>query len=314
MLIDKTIEIIVWQSSINHLKSLGYLNLHIKEKIKIPIEHLQKNSTVVVRAKCDVCGKERNIRYLEYNKSFNLGKCFCCSRNCNSIKIKNTNLQKYGVEVPIQNKEIKEKTQKTNLKKYGTKNAASNKDVKKKIEDTNIIKYGVKRPAQNENINNKRKITNLSKYGAENPLINKEIKAKSDATCLKKFGSISPMQAEDIFNKVQVNGLRIKIHEKTGLCYQGTYEKDFLDFCFKNNIKVEKGKLIKYFFNEKFRTYHSDFYIKNKNLVIEIKSTYIFNKEKEKNTAKKDTCMENGFDFLFIIDKKYDKFLELVSD
>jgi hypothetical protein len=51
-----------------------------------------------------------------------------------------------------------------------------------------------------------------------------------------------------------------------------------------------------------------DFFIENKNLIIEIKSTYYFNLHKEKNILKKNYTISSGYNYLLIVDKDYDEF------
>ncbi len=70
--------------------------------------------------------------------------------------------------------------------------------------------------------------------------------------------------------------------------------------CEVKNINKEIG-LIKYFFNNKICTYYPDFYIKSTNTIIEVKSEFSFNYAKEKNLAKEQACLKQGFNFLFII-------------
>jgi hypothetical protein len=47
--------------------------------------------------------------------------------------------------------------------------------------------------------------------------------------------------------------------------------------------------------------YYPDIYIKSENLVIEVKSTYTFNKEKEKNLLKRDSVLNKNINFKFVI-------------
>jgi hypothetical protein len=47
--------------------------------------------------------------------------------------------------------------------------------------------------------------------------------------------------------------------------------------------------------------YYPDIYIKSENKVIEVKSTYTFNKEKEKNLLKRDSVINKNINFKFII-------------
>jgi very-short-patch-repair endonuclease len=69
---------------------------------------------------------------------------------------------------------------------------------------------------------------------------------------------------------------------------------------------------IKYEFDEKIKTYHPDFYNKKNNLIIEIKSDYIYNKDVDKNIAKKKSCISQGYNFIFIINKNYSEFENIV--
>jgi hypothetical protein len=47
------------------------------------------------------------------------GYCLDCSKENGKIKIKNTNLKKYGAECCLKNQDIKDKIKKTTLNKYG---------------------------------------------------------------------------------------------------------------------------------------------------------------------------------------------------
>jgi len=55
--------------------------------------------------------------------------------------------------------------------------------------------------------------------------------------------------------------------------------------------------------------YFPDFFIKELNLVIEIKSHYTYDIEKEQNEAKKEATVNSGFRFEFVVDKNYQFFL-----
>ena len=159
----------------------------------------------------------------------------------------------------------------------------------------------------------KTKINNLKKYGVESFFQTNDFKEKYKKTSMSRYGVENPSQDEKIFIKTQTNAYLLKLHESTNLCYRGTYEKHFLDFCFDNKIPIEKGKTIKYSFNEKSKVYFSDFYLKSKNLIIEIKSCYTYNKDLEKNLVKQQSCLEQEYDFIFIIDKDYNKFKNFLN-
>lgn len=167
-----------------------------------------------------------------------------------------------------------------------------------------------------ENYNNrdKYKETCLEKYGCENTGQLEEVQTKMKETYFSKHGVYHNMQNVDSFNKNQLSGTRTKTDELTGLIYRGTYEKDFLNYCFNNKINVKNhSKSIKYFFEDKNRVYHPDFYFESFNLIIEIKSDYYFEKFKEKNLAKQKSCLKQGYNFIFIINKNYDDFNKIIS-
>ncbi|HRW22403.1 MAG TPA: hypothetical protein P5509_10555 [Bacteroidales bacterium] len=66
------------------------------------------------------------------------------------------------------------------------------------------------------------------------------------------------------------------------------------------NIINEIG-IIKYYFDNALRNYFPDIYIKSTNTIIEVKSQWTFNKWKEKNLAKEQACLQQGFNFEFMI-------------
>jgi len=78
-----------------------------------------------------------------------------------------------------------------------------------------------------------------------------------------------------------------------------TYSEDDI-LCEVKTINKEIGR-IKYMFEDSEHTYYPDFYIKSTNTIIEVKSQWTFDKWKEKNLAKEQACLQQGFNFEFII-------------
>lgn len=90
------------------------------------------------------------------------------------------------------------------------------------------------------------------------------------------------------------------------LHYQGTYELDFLTKYYNQDLK--NGPTIRFNFENENKIYFSDFYYEPLNLIIEIKSEYYYNKYLSKNLAKQKACLEQGYDFIFVINKDYSEF------
>lgn len=94
---------------------------------------------------------------------------------------------------------------------------------------------------------------------------------------------------------------------------QKKHTYNFIKQTFENKGFNNKNiPVIDYFYeNNKIHKYYPDIYIPLDNLIIEVKSTWTYKKDKNKNTIKKLTYKNNGYDFQFwIFDKKYN--LEII--
>ena len=140
--------------------------------------------------------------------------CKDCNTKIGIEKCKKTNLEKYGVESPFQNKEIQQKIKNTNLEKYGVENPSQNNNIKQLKKDTCLKNYGVEHPAQNEEIRTKMKNTNFERFGVEHPLQNEDIQNKIKNTNMERYGVERPLQNEEIQNK-----MKIKSFEKYGVSH-----------------------------------------------------------------------------------------------
>lgn len=301
MIITEKTTIRVNINNIRHLELKGFKNLKINEFIEIDVNDLSKNSAHLINVKCDICGKEKLLKYRRYLKSYNNGGYYSCSNSCNinKRKIKYTN-------------ELTEKRKETCLEKYGVDSYSKTDEYKKKIKETCLKKYGVENVFQNEKIKEKIKGTCLEKYGFDNPSKSKDIKIKKEVTCLMNHGVKSPCQNISIFEKNLKSGLKIKKFRNTELNYQGSYELDFLNI-FYDKIEIKKGLTIKYKIKNKTKYYHSDYYIPSVDLIVEIKSTYWYNKCKELNSIKEKNT-KKYHNYIIILDKNYDNFLKIINN
>ena len=106
------------------------------------------------------------------------------------LKIKKTNLKKYGVENVYQCKEIKDKIKETNLEKYGVDSYSKTDQYKRQFEQTSLEKYGTKHPFQNDEIKERAKKTFNDKYGVNWGLMAKEVRDKIDPKLIgRKFST-----------------------------------------------------------------------------------------------------------------------------
>jgi len=302
VIVDNKIKIRINPNQFKYYTDKGYNVSFYNRDLIININDLSKGSGVKINVKCDICDNLYNITYNNYNnqiKKHNMYVCFSCKNH----KSKITNLEKYGCEWSLQNQNIKDKGKKTLLETIGVDN----------ISKLQSIKNDRKNYFNNDNFKVKSKITLIKKYGVDNASKSDLIKSKKVRTCLKNFGVENPSQSVDIFEKSQKSGKKIKFHEETKLYHRGTYELDFLNYCYKYNIKIEKGPKIKYIINGRIKYYHSDFYLPKYNIVCEIKSDYYFNKYIDINLIKKKYTLNSNYNFLFIINKNYDELNKIMN-
>jgi len=255
MIIDKKIEVKIDKRNIEHY-SLFYKGIKLKDIIEIDTElHLQKKSNRKINVKCDICIVERYIKFQAYTK--NIESCkkypiYTCDR-CSHIKLKEFNMEKYGVEYYSQHPDRNDKVKKTSIEKYGVEHFSKSELFNEKVHKTNLDKfgfinpfmdsdriklifnekYGVNRPSQVKEFNDKIKKTNLERYGYKSVLSSPIIRDRIKKTNLEKYGCISPMKNYLILNKL-FDTCMFKYGSKT---YMGT--DDF-------NEKSKKTILNKY--------------------------------------------------------------------
>jgi len=177
-----------------------------------------------------------------------------------------------------------------------------------------------------ENIHNKFKNTFKTKTGFNSPMQNPKSREKWKETVFKKFGVNHPMQNLEVqkrmMNTYLKNNKRVGKTEITrfnnNLFSRGSYEKEFIDKYLSTFPTLKNPEPIQYKINNKTRLYFPDFYIESLNLIIEIKSSWTFDRcgiDKElenKNKIKWQTVKNLGFGFIAIIDKNYEEFESLI--
>lgn len=288
MIVSKEVEITADWASVKKYESLGYGKMKQGDVFLIKIEHLKPNSKVIVDVTCDYCCEYFKRKLGEYNKSISTNGKFCCKK-CTPKKYKESCLNKYGVSNTSKLSETHEKIKSTNLKRYGVESYTKLEKFKEEHKLKMMEKYGVDSFSKTEEWLEKQRETSLIKYGVENA-----------------------SQCPEIFSKQQKGRYEILEYKETGLNYQGSFEFDFLDKYF-DKFKIIRGPIIEYHFKGKNKRYFSDFYIQELNLIIEIKSSYTYELAKEKNIKKQEESISKGYNHIFIIDKDYVEFEEIIS-
>ena len=153
----------------------------------------------------------------------------------------------------------------------------------------------------------------MEKYGSEFFVNSEECKKQM----MEKYGVEYALQNETLFSKMLASSFRRKKYKyKDGtytmiLGYEDLALKELEDSKLYN--KIEAGDSINiptfwYEFENKKHKYYPDIFIPETNTIIEVKSTYYFEKYKEKNIAKAiEVSKTHSFLFYVYFDKKKSK-------
>jgi very-short-patch-repair endonuclease len=216
------------------------------EKFNYEVKSLTEQSSKKICLKCDYCNsiyetsiKNRNNSYKKLPKD----ACVKCkyikreeignnpfSRPEVKEKIRQKNIEKYGVESFTQSEEFKKKSKQTHLEKYGTDNYSKTDQFKQQYKGVCLEKYGVENVSQLPEIRKRARQTTLErfgseyfftsdkckqrvidKYGVENVFQLESVKSKIIETNTEKYGYYNPMKNKDIANLAGKKSLETKI-------------------------------------------------------------------------------------------------------
>ena len=161
-------------------------------------KYLTRDTRII--GKCILCENSFNKSLNNLHKQRNFG-CEKCAKILMFERIKNTMLEKYGVEYAAKSEHFRDKMKSTTLERYGVEHGAQSEEVKEKTRQTNLKTYGVEYGLQNKAVKEKSRITNLEKYSVENPLQRKEIREQIKETNLKKYGVEYASQSKNFQDK-----------------------------------------------------------------------------------------------------------------
>lgn len=226
-------------------------------------------------------------------------------------KRRKTNLRKYGVDIASKLPNVIEKNKQSHIKNWGDYAMRTN-EVLMKRNDTCIERYGGVGMASEE-LFSKMKKTNVEKYGVEYYSSTNDWYDRCVKTASEKYGKEWVSKVDSINAKQQSGGysyydfefpsgkvVRVQGYEPKVLTKLVVdYDEDDIVVGVQNIIDCIG--FFNYVYENKTHRYYPDIYIKSENRVIEVKSDYTFNKEKEKNLLKRDSVINKGINFNFII-------------
>jgi hypothetical protein len=226
-------------------------------------------------------------------------------------KRKDTNLKKYGVDIASKLPEIIEKNKQSHMNNWGDY-AMRNENVKERRAKTCMDKWGGIGMASPQ-IFQKMKNTNAEKYGFEYFSASKDWYDKCVNTAMDKYGVEWVSKVDTINSKQQSGGysyhdfefpsgkvVRVQGYEPLVLA-KLVVDYDEGDIVVGVQSIIDEIGFFHYEYEGRVHRYYPDIYIKSRNEVVEVKSTYTFNKEKDKNLLKRDAVLKREINFKFVI-------------
>jgi hypothetical protein len=194
MLITKKVTIEVNNRNLHifrkKLKSKYDLKIGLNE---ISVSDLSKGSHCIVDVQCDSCNINVNVEWRSYLKfTKNETEIYCCKK-CNNVKVRKTNLERYGV---VCNSQL-ESNKKMVTDKWMSKTDDEISEIIDNRRETNNIKYGVDHYTQTDESKERFIQTCLDRYGITNPSYSEDVKKKRVNTKLEKFGYVNNSQTKE---------------------------------------------------------------------------------------------------------------------
>ncbi|HSA76119.1 MAG TPA: hypothetical protein VLE02_01120 [Nitrosarchaeum sp.] len=257
-----------------------------------------KNNTERLHYIC-YCGRKGYTSWKQFTQGTR------CAAHTLERRIKTTQ-EIYGVDNVFQSKEIKDKCKATNKEKLGVEYNSQNKNVVAKAVATNKRNHGGTHNFGLDSIREQAIDGHIEKHGCK-PGDAEFMKKKM----MEKYGVEHCMQDPEIFQRAQKTGYKLKEHTLPSgkiVMIRG-YEGVCIDYLIlEKGIAEEKIVIDNYEMPEvwyiipgetKKRRYHPDIYIPSKKLLIEVKSVYTFENDKERNLAKWNAVCQECSDHKF---------------
>jgi len=206
VLITKTI-IMKWNiKNKKWYESKGYKFTKYNDEFKVNAEDLSISSKHKIKVICDYCGQEIEKTYQDYLNGRKIIKKDAC-KQCQGLKLKESNLLIYGVESVSKLDEYKEKIKQNNRKKYNIDWHTQSDNFKNKTKETIQRKFGVDYYSQTDEYRQKFEETSLKNWGTSHPFLSEEIQLKKTNTLIKNYGVVNPMFSEEIKKNLEKSNL-----------------------------------------------------------------------------------------------------------
>lgn len=152
--------------------------------------------------RCPICGEKIPLKEGDNYYLKTCGKKSCLTTLAQN-NLKNSIMEKYGVENISQLESIKRKKEDTMLKHYGVRHLMQDPNYRKQKEDELFEIYGVRNVSQLQTIKDKKKATTRKNYGSDTYFTSEEGIKRTKETLLKKYG-VDNVSKSDIIKEKKI--------------------------------------------------------------------------------------------------------------
>jgi len=220
-----------------------------------------------------------------------------------------TNLEKRGVEHPLQHPEIFARKNETMLERFGVAYPLQDPETMAIKNATCMDRYGVEYPQQLEAIQEKTRKTNLTLRGVEYTFQCENVK--------ERYGERNAAHVPEFMEKQ----LHTALHQRKeymlpsgNIIHVQGYEPLALETFFaeenlaEEDIVFARRDVPAVFWTDaegKTHRHYVDFYIQSQNRMVEVKSTYLLDRDRDEIMRKKKAAEERGFAYeIYVYDGK----------
>lgn len=240
-------------------------------------------------------------------------------QNFDNEKARQTCLEKYGVEYPIQNKEVMDKVRKTNLEKYRSESPLGSDSVKEKIKQSKIELYGTENTSSLDWVKEKMRQTSIEKYGVDHHMKTEAGKEAVRKT-FRENGIIKQyegLDSKDWAEKIGISrSCMLQRIAEYGFeqAIQMTKVQSEIEYIIESFLKEQN---INYIFNKKLGDKFPDFVLSDFNLIIETDGLYwhsdAINPDKNYHVKKRQYYLELGYNTLFFRENEIHSCLNIIK-
>lgn len=231
-----------------------------------------------------------------------------------SLKKKKLETEKtQKVETPQKYEDTLEKRRKTNFERHGVTCVLNLQENLEKAPSASKAKFGEKGPLGNIECRKKRDETMEKIYGDKHALRCEKLKEKAVETTMRNHGVRHHAQSEKIYSKILSSAFKTKEfifpsgkvvpyqgyeHYAILLLLEEGHEEEDIVSCHESvmGFMYEDG--------ETKRKYYPDLFVPSSNLVVEVKSTWTYEKtpeEKQRVLKKLEACRREGYNTRLLV-------------